>query len=117
VLAGGELGPELINASLTGAARSGSAAKTGTVGSLYIAVDPAHFVGRETFTARMARLRDVIKATPPAPGVEEVLIPGEPEARAAAQARTHGIELEASTVEALAELGASESVPFPDIGS
>ena len=117
VLADGELGPELINASLTGAARSGSAAKTGTVGSLYIAVDPAHFVGRETFTARMARLRDVIKATPPAPGVEEVLIPGEPEARAAAQARTHGIELEASTVEALAELGASESVPFPDIGS
>jgi len=46
-----------------------------------------------------------------------VLIPGEPEARAAEQARIRGIELEASTVEALAELGASESVPFPDVGS
>src|SRR2546421_409386 len=45
VLAGGDLGPELINASLTGAARSSSATRTGTVGSLYVALDPACFVG------------------------------------------------------------------------
>ena len=40
VLAGDELGSELINASLTGSARSGSATRVGTVGSLYIADRP-----------------------------------------------------------------------------
>src|SRR5262249_34844082 len=36
VLGGGELGPELINASLTGSASSSSATRIGTVGSLYV---------------------------------------------------------------------------------
>jgi LDH2 family malate/lactate/ureidoglycolate dehydrogenase len=113
VLAGGDLGPELINASLTGAARSSSAARTGTVGSFYVALDPARFVGRQAFTARMARLAEVIRSTPPAPGFDEVLLPGAPEARSADEAGVHGIELEESTIGMLAELGAAESVPFP----
>jgi LDH2 family malate/lactate/ureidoglycolate dehydrogenase len=113
VLAGGELGPDLINASLTGSARSSSATRIGTVGSLYVAVDPARFAGRQEFGARMARLRDLIKATPPAPGFEEVLIPGEPEARATEKAQLRGIELEESTVRVLTDLGAAESVAFP----
>jgi LDH2 family malate/lactate/ureidoglycolate dehydrogenase len=113
VLAGGDLGPELINASLTGAASSSSATRTGTVGSLYVALDPAYFVGRQAFTARIARLCELMKGTPPAPGFEEVLVPGEPEARAAEQARAYGIELDKSTIGVLAELGAAESVAFP----
>jgi LDH2 family malate/lactate/ureidoglycolate dehydrogenase len=117
VLAGGELGPELINASLTGAARSSSATKTGTVGSFYVALDPACFVGRQAFIARMARLAELIRATPPAPGFEEVLIPGEPEARTAERARADGIELEESTIGVLADLGVSESVAFPCAGT
>lgn len=113
VLAGGDLGPELENASLTGAASSTSARRTGTVASIYIAVDPAYFVGREEFTARMALLSRLIKATPPAAGFAEVLMPGEPEARTQAAARADGIELDASTIGMLAELGRLESVPFP----
>jgi LDH2 family malate/lactate/ureidoglycolate dehydrogenase len=65
----------------------------------------------------MARLAELIRATPPAPGFEEVLIPGEPEARAAESARAGGIELEESTIEVLADLGASESVAFPCAGT
>ena len=56
VLAGGELGPELINASLTGSAASGSATRVGTVGSLYLAIDPGPLVGRAEFADRLARL-------------------------------------------------------------
>lgn len=114
VLAGGELGPELINTSLTGSARSSSATRTGTVGSVYVAVDPEYFVGREVFVERMGRLAELIKATPPAQGFVEVLVPGELEARAADEARSRGIELEESMVELLVELGAYESVPFPN---
>jgi LDH2 family malate/lactate/ureidoglycolate dehydrogenase len=113
VLAGGELGVELINASLTGSARSSSATRVGTVGSLYVAVDPGRFVGREEFAARVARLSGVLKETPPAPGFAEVLVPGELEARAEAEAAAHGIELDAATVAALEELAAAESVDFP----
>jgi len=113
VLAGGELGPALINASLTGAASSGSATRVGTVGSVYVAIDPGPLLGREEFATRIARLTELVKGTPPAPGFDEVLIPGELEARAAADACARGIALEASTVALLEELGAAESVPFP----
>jgi LDH2 family malate/lactate/ureidoglycolate dehydrogenase len=65
----------------------------------------------------MARLAELIRATPPAPGFEEVLVPGEPEARAAERARAGGIELEESTIEVLADLGAAESVAFPCAGT
>ena len=113
VLAGAELGPELINMSLTGSASSGSATRTGTVGSFYVAVDPERFVGRKVFTERIARLVALMKATPPAAGFAEVLVPGELEERSARAARDAGIELDGHTVELLAALGASESVAFP----
>jgi LDH2 family malate/lactate/ureidoglycolate dehydrogenase len=61
----------------------------------------------------MARLTGLVKATPPAPGFDEVLIPGELEARTADDARALGIELEQRTIALLHELGAAESVAFP----
>ena len=113
VLAGAELGPELINTSLTGSASSGSATRTGTVGSFYVAVDPERFVGREAFTERIARLVALIKATPPAVGFSEVLVPGELEERSARAAGDAGIELDGRTIELLEDLGAGESVALP----
>jgi LDH2 family malate/lactate/ureidoglycolate dehydrogenase len=113
VLAGGELGPELVNASLTGSARSGSATRVGTVGSLYLALDPEPFVGRDTFARRLAGVIRVIKQTPPAEGFQEVLVPGELEAWEAEAARRSGIALDGSTIEALRQLGQSESIVFP----
>ena len=114
VLAGADLGPELINASLTGSASSGSATRTGTVGSLYVAIDPERFAGREAFAAQIARLVDVIKATPPAPGYDEVLVPGELEARAAQSAGETGIELDGTTIDLLRVLAMGETVLFPN---
>jgi LDH2 family malate/lactate/ureidoglycolate dehydrogenase len=113
VLAGGELGPELINMSMTGSARSGSATKAGTVASIYAAVDPERFVGREAFTERMARLADLITSTPPAAGFTEVLLPGSLEARAELDAQVRGIPLDDATVQLLRELGSDVSVAFP----
>jgi len=114
VLAGGELGPELINSSLTGSASSGSATRVGTVGSLYIAVDPGPLVGRAEFAERVTRLLGMIKDTPPGEGFAEVVVPGELETREVEAARRDGIELGDGTVAALRELGADEAVVFPD---
>ncbi len=112
VLAGADLGPELINASLTGAASSGSATRLGTVGSLYVAVDPERFVGRKVFAERMGRLVALMKATPPAAGFTEVVVPGELEERSARIAQEAGIALDQRTVALLTDLGVAESVPF-----
>ena len=113
VLAGGDLGPELINSSLTGAAGSSSATRVGTVGSVYVAVDPGPLVGRDEFSSRLARLIGVLKDTTPAPGVSEVLVPGEIESRAAEIAEARGVALDGSTTAALEELALAESVVFP----
>jgi LDH2 family malate/lactate/ureidoglycolate dehydrogenase len=114
VLAGGDLGPELVNASLTGSASSSSAARVGTVGSLYLAVDPGQLVGRDAFAQRLARVLGVIKDTPPAEGFDEVFVPGELEAREDERARERGIELDEPTIAALRGLGAGAAVEFPD---
>jgi LDH2 family malate/lactate/ureidoglycolate dehydrogenase len=114
VLSGGDLGPELINASLTGSASSGSATRVGTVGSLFIAIDPGPLVGRAEFTERLARLVEMIKSTPPAEGFAEVVVPGELELREAEAAGREGIALDDDTVGALRELGGREAVSFPD---
>src|SRR5262249_40473342 len=74
VLSGGDLGPELINASLTGSASSGSATRVGRVGSLYVAIDPGPLVGRAEFAARLGALLHVIKDTPTADGFREVVV-------------------------------------------
>lgn len=113
VLAGGDLGPELINASLTGSAASGSAVRVGTVGSVYVALDPGPLLGRDEFAERVSRLLGILKATPPAPDVAEVLVPGELEARAAAAAAAQGVELAAATAAALGQLARTEALVFP----
>ena len=75
------------------------------VAHLLLALDPARFVPLEAFTARVAAMVAELKATPPAPGFEEVLLPGEPEARAEATRRQHGIPLERAVLDDLLALG------------
>jgi LDH2 family malate/lactate/ureidoglycolate dehydrogenase len=117
VLAGGGLSPELLNTSMTGAPSGRSSAKVGSVGNLYGAVDPSRFAGREAFLEQAARLAAAITSTPPAPGYEEVLLPGEPEARAAALALAEGVGLQESAVESLEALGQCYGLPFPTAAS
>lgn len=107
VLAGGDLGPELTNASLTGSAASSAATRTGMVGSLYLALDPRRFLALDAFTERVEQVVGLMEATPVAVGAREVVVPGELEARAEAHARKHGIALDRSTADALAALTAT----------
>ena len=47
----------------------------------------------EEFTARVEKLVNLMKATPAAPGYDEVLVAGDPEWRTEAERRQHGIPL------------------------
>ncbi|MBK5570618.1 Ldh family oxidoreductase [Ensifer sp. SSB1] len=64
------------------------------VGHFFIAWRPALFLHEDAYGARMDEMRTRLKAGPFAAGFDEILLPGEPEARLAAAARENGITLD-----------------------
>lgn len=98
---------ELLSLALTGALASkrGSFAS----GSFYLCIDPNAFGSSAAYAGAVAELLERIKSVRPAPGFNEVLLPGEPEHRSR-QARQNGIPVDDTTWQALhqtaAEVGA-----------
>jgi LDH2 family malate/lactate/ureidoglycolate dehydrogenase len=80
-------------------------------GHLMVAFDIKAFIAPEQFDQRIERMIARLKATPPAAGATEVLVPGEPEARCAAVNQQRGLELPAKTREDLEALGKELRVP------
>ncbi len=60
--------------------------------------------------AGVRRLVDALRAAPPLPGVERVLVPGDPEAQAQADRLRDGIELDPVTWQAIADAARSVGV-------
>jgi LDH2 family malate/lactate/ureidoglycolate dehydrogenase len=114
VLAGSILGPEMLNTSMTGAVSRRPGATVGSPSQLFVALDPAAFAGRDAFADGIRRLANAIKEVGPAPGFDEVLLPGELEHRAAAESKRLGVPLAPSTVQLLSELAASSSLALPE---
>jgi LDH2 family malate/lactate/ureidoglycolate dehydrogenase len=85
-------------------------------GHLMIALDIAAIQPRETFDARMEEMIASLKAVPTAQGFDEILYPGENEARNDAENRRLGLALPADTRADLARLatetGLSAELPF-----
>jgi L-2-hydroxycarboxylate dehydrogenase (NAD+) len=71
------------------------------VGHLFICFRPDLFQPRESFLARMDELILAVKAQPRAAGFDEILIPGEREARVQAERLAHGIPLSQAVFDAL----------------
>ena len=67
----------------------------------------------DEFKSDMKRMVDTIRATRPAPGVERVLIPGDPEALAQIDRRANGVPLDQETIEQLTTLGLECQCEFP----
>jgi uncharacterized oxidoreductase len=101
---------DLLGGILSG---SGCGTMTQEVGNgLFLQVtDPGAFDERESFLRRVDDFVGYLKSSARKEGVEEILLPGEPELRAEARRRRDGIEIDATTwaqVEAMArELGVS----------
>jgi len=75
------------------------------VGHFFIAFDISRFMPVEQFKERMDRYIDEIKMEPKAPGIEEILIPGELEHRCAQERMRKGIELPPAVERELDEWG------------
>lgn len=70
------------------------------------------FIPLETFKSMMDALVRDLRATPPARGYTEVLVAGDPEHRAEAERRIHGVPLHPTVVEMLRGYAARLGVPF-----
>lgn len=91
---------ELLGGSLTGTGATDEASPFAN-GMFSIFVDPARLDVAEFFDADVKRYVDFVKSAKPMPGVEEVLIPGEPERRARAERLRHGVPIPSDAWEAI----------------
>ena len=74
---------------------------------LSILIDPAGFGEAIPFAGEIDKLTAWVKASPPAPGVEEVMVPGDPERKTRAEREKSGIPIDETTWAALVETGVS----------
>lgn len=79
----------------------------------FMALDPECFIGREEFKKNMDAYIKSIKESAKAPGVEEILVPGEPEYRTEQKFLKEGIPLAPNTSRELAELAAALGLSWP----
>lgn len=82
---------------------------------LFLAVDPAAFGDPTTFTQRVDDLAAQVAASPTAPGVERVLLPGQLEAEHHARARSLGVPVSESAMAALRATAAQLGVVLPEL--
>ena len=72
-------------------------------GHFFLALDPGLFLPREEFYAKVDLFVQLLKATPPAAGNSEILMPGEPEANRMQARLAEGIPLTAADLAMLRE--------------
>lgn len=106
VLAGAAVGRDVGR--LYGADAEGQRA-----GHFLLALDPERLVGRERFETLLAGLLSDVRSVPVAPGADEVLVPGEPEARARAERERDGVPVEPELWGTLRALGDQLGVSAP----
>ncbi len=82
-------------------------------GIIFQAFSVEAFRPPDQFLADSATLAQRVKDTPPAPGVDEVLLPGEPEQRATAYRTKHGIPIDEVTWQQLTDIADKLNVAVP----
>lgn len=82
-------------------------------GIFALVTDIEAFMPREQFDENIVALLDYIKDCPTEPGVEEILVPGEPEYRTYQKRQAEGFPIDDETWRQLAELGTELGVAPP----
>jgi LDH2 family malate/lactate/ureidoglycolate dehydrogenase len=81
---------------------------------VFIALSPAAFGDADAFAAGVADLAAQVAASPTAPGVDRVVLPGQLEGERAARGVEQGIPLPPSVLEALRDTASGAGVALPD---
>lgn len=83
------------------------------LGHSFMAINPDMFLPREEFNTRMARWKEMIKATPVQPGRPPVVIPGEPEIETEKKRLASGITLPEKLWADLGKIAGMHGVELP----
>jgi len=84
-------------------------------GMFSILIDPARFGDTGWMRQEMETLIEWVKSAPPRPGVEEVMIAGEPERKSRARRLVEGIPIDDNSWKGLVEAAQSVRVPAAQI--
>jgi uncharacterized oxidoreductase len=76
-------------------------------------IDPAKFGVADCFQSEVTQLVEYVRSCPRVEGVSEIILPGDPERRLAAQRMNEGIFLDDENWNALVKLGAQLGVSVP----
>ncbi|HEY6240696.1 MAG TPA: Ldh family oxidoreductase, partial [Burkholderiales bacterium] len=87
------------------------------VGHFFLALKPDLFIPEADYRARMDTLVERVRACPRAEGFEEILLPGEPEAREEEKRRTSGIPYSAAEIDPLQDEAARAGIAKLDVSS
>jgi uncharacterized oxidoreductase len=79
----------------------------------FLALDPARLAGRDILLGQAADLATWIRATPRVPGVEGIILPGDPERRTLERRTAAGITIDDSHRSRLLELSQRLNVRVP----
>ncbi len=107
MLAGGLSGGRSSNADVNAFAKGNNV--------VFLAIDPAGFAGRDALTRESTQLARFVADCPRAPGVDAILLPGDPERRTLADRGAAGIPLETAHWERLTSLATRLGVASPKI--
>jgi uncharacterized oxidoreductase len=80
---------------------------------LFAVFDPAAFVGAECFLRETTGLTDYVRGCPPAPGVDCITLPGDPERLTRMKRMTDGIPIPDGTWALLVKEAGALAVPLP----
>jgi hydroxycarboxylate dehydrogenase B len=78
-------------------------------------IDPEKFGGAQHFQAEVAQLVQYIRNCPRAPGVERIMLPGDPERNLCAQRMKSGLTLDPENWKALVKIAERLQVPVPSV--
>jgi uncharacterized oxidoreductase len=81
---------------------------------VFLVLDPARFAGQDALLRESSQLAEYVRNTPRAPGVESILLPGDPERKTLQQRSTGGIVLEEAHWAKLSELAEQLEVALPE---
>jgi uncharacterized oxidoreductase len=80
---------------------------------LFLAIDPARFAGSDALLRESTTVAEYVRDTPRAPGVEAILLPGDPERRTLERRTAEGIPLEEAHWAKLCEVAARLGTAIP----
>jgi uncharacterized oxidoreductase len=106
---------EVFAGALTGAGCSKAGVARVANGFMAFLLDPAVFCGTDAYAGEIAALGQFVKSSRLIEGFDEILLPGEPEAREQSRRERDGIPIDETTWKKLCDIATLRNVPIPAV--